>query len=679
MRIFIFLLFFLALVSVKGQSPLVAQDSSAQKRWVEERYGNMTLEERLGQLFMVMVASDNKASEEKAKGLVQEHHIGGVIFSTGGPVRQAKMTNELQALSKTPLLVGMDAEWGLSMRLDSTFAFPWNMTLGAVQNNAIIERIGQQIGKHSKRLGVHINFAPVLDININPKNPIIGNRSFGEDRENVTQKASALMKGMHSGGILSCGKHFPGHGDTATDSHHALPIIDFSKKRLDSIELYPYRKLIDQGLNSVMVAHLGVPNLEIDKKLPSSLSEQIVSVILKEQMKFKGLVLTDALNMKGVTEGKDNGDVEVSAFLAGNDILLMPTEVGKAKEKLIKAYKKGRLTEERLAHSVKKILMAKYKVGLNAYKPVKVEGLYEDLNDLQSKIVYEEAMENAITVVKNDFQLLSIKNLENKKIAYVKFGKGDGESFLEEMNRYAEVDEVSALDVVTLKKKLTDYNLVIIGHHTGNKSPWESYKFTEQERRWLRELALEKTSNLVLVSFAKPYALSDVKSFVDVDAVVVAYQNSIVAQKKTAQLLFGAIPAHGVLPVSVHPEFAVNSTCQLSSLQRLGYSIPERVGMSSEKLREVDRLVKNGLDSLMYPGAQVLIARHGKVIYAKSFGSPTYGSNIKVDGRHKYDLASMTKILATLPLIMKMEEEDRIELNDTFQELIPEYAETEIA
>ncbi len=661
------------------KNPLVVDDSIAQRKWVETKYNSMSLNERLGQLFMVSVASDQpKAATDRITSLIRDEHIGGVIFSTGGPVRQARLTNDYQKQSKTPLLVGMDAEWGLAMRLDSTYAFPWNMTLGAIQDDKVVEKVGRQIGKHAKRLGVHINFAPDIDININPKNPIIGNRSFGEDRENVTRKGVAFMKGMESTGVLSSGKHFPGHGDTATDSHHALPVINFSRKRLDSVEMYPYQKLIDSGLSSVMVAHLEVPALELKKGLPSSLSEQIITGILKEEMGFKGLVFTDALNMKGVTDHGKNGDAEVNAFLAGNDMLLMPTVVEQAKKKLTKAYEKGKITEERLAESVKKILMAKYKAGLHNFKPIDLDHLYEDLNTIENDLVYEEAIENAITVVKNDFYLMGIKRLENKKIAYVKFGDAHSGPFIKELNKYAKVTQVNGKDIATLKGRLKDFNLVIVGHHKSNESPWKGYKFTKTELTWLSEIAKERGSNLILTTFTKPYSLLDIPSLKGIDGVVVAYQNSKLAQEKTAQLIFGAIPGKGVLPVTANTDFPVNTTVQLKSLARLGYSLPERVGMSSSKLARIDELVQNGLDSMMYPGAQVLIARKGKVIYNKGFGRPTYKSKEKVTPEHIYDLASITKILGTLPIVMNMEEEGEIALDDTFEELVPEYSDTEI-
>ncbi|MBS9463889.1 serine hydrolase [Flagellimonas sp. 389] len=681
MRInFYFPLFFFLFFKIQGQNdPLIVSDSLAQSSWVETQYRNMSLNERIGQLFMVNVASNqDKASTDKISKLIKEQHLGGVIFSKGGPNRQAKLTNAYQSDSKIPLLIGMDAEWGLAMRLDSTYAFPWNMTLGAIQDSAIVEKVGFQIGQHAKRLGVHINFAPDIDVNNNPQNPIIGNRSFGEDPVNVTQKGIAFMKGMEKAGVLSCGKHFPGHGDTATDSHKALPIINSTKEQLDSIELYPFKKLIESGISTVMVAHLDVPNLESREGHPSSLSKDIVSGLLKEELCFSGLVFTDALNMKAVSQFANEGEVELEAFLAGNDMLLMPENVIKAKEKLIEAYNTGVITEERLSASVKKILMAKYKSGLYNYKPIQLENLYEDLNSLENDIIYEEAIENAITVAKNNFSLLPIKKLENKKIAYVKFGDDSGEVFFETLSKYAKVTQINAKDVAGYRNKLADFNLVIIGLHKSNKSPWKGYKFSENELFWLQEISRLRTSNTILSLFAKPYALLDVLNFKTIDGVVIAYQNSAIAQEKAAETIFGAIGANGKLPVSAHEEFPVHTGTKLKSLQRLGYSIPERVGLNSSKLATVDSLVKIGLDSLMFPGAQILIAKKGKVIYNKSFGKPTYTATAGIQESHIYDLASLTKILSTLPMIMKMEEEGKIALNNTFEELIPEYEDSEL-
>ncbi len=647
--------------------------------WVENQYANMSLQEKVGQLFMVSVASNqNKAATDKVKTLVKEQGIGGVIFLVGGPVQQAKLTNEYQSASKVPLLIGSDAEWGMAMRLDSTYAFPWNMTLGAIQDSSVVEKVGYQIGKHAKRLGIHINFAPDLDVNNNPQNPIIGNRSFGEDPKNVAQKGRAFVRGMEKAGVLSSGKHFPGHGDTATDSHKSLPVINSSLQRLDSIELYPFKKVMEAGLSSTMVAHLDVPSLEPREGHPSTLSKNIVTAVLKIQLNFEGLVITDALNMKAVSEFAPEGKVELEAFLAGNDLLLMPENVLKAKETFVEAYNSGVITEDRLAESVKKILMAKYKAGLYNYQPVDLENLLEDLNGIENDVIYEEAIEGAITVAKNNFSLMPIKKLENKKIAYVHFGDDSGATFYTSLNKHHKITHIKAKDIAEYKKELANYNLVIIGFHKDNSSPWKGYKFSENELFWLEEISRLRTSNTILALFARPYALLDILNFDTIDGVVVGYQNSKIAQKKVAEVIFGAIGSSGKLPVSAHSEFPVGMGIDLQPIQRLGYSIPERVGMSSNMLAEVDTLVHHGLDSLMFPGAQVLIARKGKVIYNKNFGKPTYQSEKEITEESIYDLASLTKILSTLPIIMKMEEEGDIALNDTFKDLIPEYADTEL-
>ena len=320
-------------------NPLLTKDIKAQEKWVDSVYQSMSLNEKVGQLYMVQVYSsqDNKTKQSIIKQ-IKDYHLGGIIYSKGGPVRQAKLNNELQAISKIPLLIGMDAEWGLGMRLDSTYSFPWNMTLGAINDNKLIEQAGKHIGEHCKRLGVHFNFAPVVDINTNPKNPIIGNRSFGEDRDNVTSKSLAFMKGMQKAGVLANAKHYPGHGDTEQDSHETLPTISFDEKRIDSVELYPYRELIKRGLSSVMVAHLNVPSLESRSGYPSSLSKHIVTDILKDSLGFKGLIFTDALTMKAAANFDSPGAIDLAAFNAGNDVMLMSASVSQGIEKIMEEF-----------------------------------------------------------------------------------------------------------------------------------------------------------------------------------------------------------------------------------------------------------------------------------------------------------------------------------------------------
>ncbi len=659
--------------SQEASNPLLTKDAAKQQKWVDSIYNKMTLQEKIGQLFMVQVYSDQKKLDKnKIVNLILNQNIGGIIYTNGDPVSQAKLNNELQAASKLPLLIGMDAEWGLSMRLDSTYAFPWNMTLGAIKNDKLVEQTGRYIGEHCKRLGVHFNFAPDVDINTNPKNPIIGNRSFGEDRDNVTNKASAFMKGMQDAGVLASAKHFPGHGDTDSDSHKSLPTINFNERRIDSIELYPYRRLIKEGLSSVMVAHLNVPSLEPINGVPSSLSKTIINGILKERLQFKGLIFTDALGMKGVSNFSDSADVDLAAFLAGNDVLLMSEDVEKGRSKLIEAYNNKEITEERLAHSVKKILMAKYKVGLNKYNPIGITNLVKELNRLEDNLLYEELMENAITVTRSVKDILPLRHLETKKIAYVKFGDDDGSAFLDELKKYTKVHEIKAEKLDELISKLQNYNTVIIGLHKSNASPWKDYKFSDQELVWLYEIA--RTNTVILDVFARPYALNDLRSIENIEGIVMSYQNNEIAQRKSAQLIFGAIAAKGHLPVSTGENFKVYDGVTYNAIQSLSYGLPESVGMSSEKLKKLDSMALLTIKLRAAPGLQLLVARKGKVIYNKSFGKHTYEDKEPVKPDDIYDVASLTKILGTLPLLMELEEKNVVTLDTKLSKLIPEYA-----
>ena len=654
-------------------NPLLTNDVLAQKKWVEATYSTMTLEEKIGQLFIADVWSGKeKLHTDKIKKLIKENHIGGVMFSKGGPYRQAKLTNEYQALSKTKLLITQDAEWGLSMRLDSTYAFPWNMTLGAIKDDSLIEEVGRRIGEHCKRVGVHMNFAPDIDINTNPNNPIIGNRSFGEDKINVANKGVAFMKGMASANVLGSAKHFPGHGDTSQDSHKTLPTIDFSAERIENVELYPFRKIIEAGVASIMVAHLDIPSLGTKTGRPSSLSKEIVTDLLKGKLGYKGLIFTDALNMKGASNYKEPGDVDVAAFMAGNDILLISENIPKAIAKIKKAYEKKKITEERLAHSVKKILMAKYKVGLNDYKPVVLENIHSDLNTRSNDLLYTKLIENAITVVKNESDILPIQYLATTNIAYVKFGEDDHTPYLNRLKQFAKVTEVKANHLDELIIKLNTYNLVVIGVHKSNANPWKSYKLNDKELTWIYEIA--RTNRVVLNIFTRPYALLDLKTTTNFESVVVSYQNSKIAQEKSAEALFGAIDIKGILPVSSNEVFPVNTSIEIDKINRLGYDYPENQGLNFKKFKKIDSIVNYAITEKMTPGVQLLIAKGGKIVYNKNYGYHTYANKRKVSDSTLYDVASLTKILSTLPLMMELEEKGVVSLNSKLGVLIPELA-----
>ena len=593
MRNLLVSLFGICTLSAQTPNPLVAVDYEAQQQWVDSTYGQLSFDEKIGQLFMVMAFSEQgKEHFDAISKNIDENKIGGVIFSLGGPLGQTDWLNRFQKKSKIPLLIGMDAEWGVAMRLDSVQAFPWNMTLGAIQDDKLVQAVGYRIGEQAKRLGIHINFAPSVDINTNPKNPIIGNRSFGEDKVNVAQKGIAFMNGMHEAGVLSSAKHFPGHGDTATDSHLGLPSINFSSERIDEVELYPFKKIIQAGVSSVMVAHLDIPAL--DAGIPSSLSQKTVQVLLQDSLKFKGLVITDALNMKGASGISPKYGIDVAAFLAGNDILLIPNNVSTAIKKMKRAFKAKKFTEERLAVSVKKILKAKYLVGLNKYKPVSKENLSADLNTIEDDYLIAKAMQAAVTVVQNKNNILPLS--KEPTYGYLKLGDDTGSTFKNSLMQKLKIHTVDAsLPNDKIIQALASYKKVIIGFHRSNASPWKASSFSKKERQLLT--ALTKDHSIILDVFVKPYALSSLGNLDAIDGLVVSYQNSSIAQKASAEILLGERKASGRLPVSIAPSYPVGTGITLVGPTELGTGTPLEVGLMPERLSRIDTLAQdcNGL------------------------------------------------------------------------------------
>ncbi|ALM48041.1 beta-N-acetylglucosaminidase [Flavobacterium psychrophilum] len=676
MRFFI-VVFLLAVQVVSAQKARVFSDykSEAERKWVDSVYNGFSFEEKVGQLFMVAAYSNKDSAHVRGiDKLIMDYKIGGLIFFQGGPVRQARLTNRFQSKAKLPLFIGIDAEWGLSMRLDSTYRYPWNMTLGAVQDMKLIEKMGQQMAIQAKRMGIHFNFAPVLDINTNPVNPIIGNRSFGEDRFKVTERASALMRGIQSQGVFATGKHFPGHGDTSTDSHHSLPFLNFTKERLYDIEFYPYRKLFAEGLSSIMVAHLNVPSLEPTKNYPTSLSYNVVTNIVQDELGFKGLIFTDALNMKGASGYMQPGDIDLEAFLAGNDVLLFAENVPVAIEKFRQAYADSTLSDERLQFSVKKILAYKFRGGLNKYKPIDLKNLYNELNGHEYDDLNYQLYENAVTVLKNDQEVVPVMDIEKEKIAYVKLGDDDGSVYLKTLQKYADVTEVQEDTLKILSAKLKDYTTVIVGYHKADGA-WKKHELSAKELVWLDTIA--KNKRVIFTHFAKPYSLMPIKSFKNIKTVVLAYQNNEISQTVAAEIVFGALGSKGQLPVTLGSSFKLNDGLFTKTTNRLGFTTPENVAMSSAKLSKIDLIAQRAINEKMTPGLQVLVARKGKVIYQKSFGYHTYDNDVKVKNADVYDVASLTKILATLPNLMQLYDKGKVNLDAKLGDMLLAFADTD--
>lgn len=638
--------------NAQSRSPLYVD--SLQMQWVDSIYNHMSMDQRLGQLFMIAAYTNKGVSHERdIAQLIEKEHIGGLIFMQDDANRQVKLTNEWQQLSHVPLLIGMDAEWDLSMRLKNTNKFPWAMTMGAVTDADLIKRMGGKVAEHLSRVGGHFNFAPVADVNVNPKNPIIGNRSYGSDPSNVGNKAWAYAFGMQDKNIIASAKHFPGHGDTDKDSHKMLPTIPHSLQRLKSVELAPFQTMIDKGITAIMVAHLNVPALEKNPKVPASLSHNIVTKLLKEEMGFQGIIITDALNMKGVTDHFPNGESDYMAFKAGNDILLFSQAVATGKKRILEAIRKGDIAENRVEESVKKILMAKYWAGLHTINNLQENNLLDELNDAESLAITQEIFEEAITVVKNRDSILPIANLQNQKFGWLKLEEAEGEYFYQMLRRYAEIEKLDA-SIVNNVERLKSFDVIYISLHKDNSTPYKSFEISRQSRNLINSIA--QHTSVVVSIFGSPYALNSIDN-THISSLVVGYQNHDMAMSAVAQVIFGAIPAKGVLPVDVNDTYKYGSCIETKAIGRLAYTMPENVGMDSRILQQIDRIAQDAMDVQATPGMQILAVRDGKVFYDKYFGYTDYSRKNKIEWDHLYDVASITKIVGTTPLVMEKYED----------------------
>ncbi|MEK9613808.1 MAG: glycoside hydrolase family 3 N-terminal domain-containing protein, partial [Flavobacteriaceae bacterium] len=508
-------------------------------------------------------------------------------------------------------------------------------------------------------------------INTNAHNPIIGNRSFGSSKERVIRQARAIMKGHHDAGILTSGKHFPGHGDTDQDSHKTLPTVDFSIERLNEIELAPYRTLIQEGLESVMVAHLNVPSIT-QKNLPTSLSRKVIQELLVKKLGFKGLIVTDALNMKGVSQYSGVDNIDLAAFLAGNDLLIISNDIPAGIQSIKEAFQKGMISEERLAHSVKKMLKAKYKVGLSEYQPISTENIFEELNTVFDEVLYNESISKALTLLKNDNNLLPLKKLP--KMAHIPLGDDVSKSFEEQLSKYHSIPSLRGIIAKDVLQKTKKYDTLLISFHRSNANPWKASDFNSEQIKIIEKLAATKT--VILDIFVKPYGLRKLEGIQGIDAILVSYQNSEVAQKRSVDALFGAQQVMGRLPVYVSSSFKEADGIDLSGGYRLGHSLPAEMGFDFNKLQAVDRLAQTAIDSMMTPGMQILVSRKGKIVYQKNFGYHTYKKKKAVRSNDLYDLASLTKILGTLPLVMQAYDRNKMSLDTTVSDLIPEWKES---
>ena len=643
--------------------------------WVDSVMKSLTPNERIAQLIMV-AAYSNRGEEHRQEilELIKNQKIGGLIFFQGGPIRQVDQMNEYQAASKVPLLGAIDAEWGLGMRLDSTISYPFQMALGAIQNDSLIYKMGTEIARQIKQVGLHFNFGPVVDVNNNPDNPVINFRSFGENKYNVAEKGIEYMRGLQDGGVMATAKHFPGHGDTSTDSHLALPQINHSRARLDSLELYPFREIIKAGIGGVMVAHLDIPALD-STGVPSTLSKPIITGLLKNELNFKGLTVTDAMNMKGVTKGHSPGIVDKDAILAGNDLLEFTEDVPLAIAEIRKAINQGLISQAEIDKRCRKILAIKQWAGLNEYQPTSSVNLLEDLNTSDAKLFSRKLTEASLTVLKNDNELLPLKDLENLQIASVSFGV-DNTTFQDALSLYTNIaqfqlpNDATAEQVLEIKNALENYNLVIAAVYDESKYPRNNLELSTEGQAFLSELASKK--NTVVTFFKNPYVLDHLEGIENSPALIITYQDSENAQDLAAQLIFGGIGANGKLPVSIGEKFKEGDGLDIKGGMRFKYTLPEEVGMDSEILNtQIDSLMQEAMEAKAIPGGQVLVARNQKVIFHKAYGEHIYSDTTKVKLTDIYDLASVTKVSSALPALMKLYDEGKFNLKAGIETYLP--------
>ncbi len=636
---------------------------------VDSILSNMTLEQKIGQLFMIAAYSNKGIKhQQNIDYLIKKYQIGGLIFFQGGPVRELRLTNHYQSISKTPLMIAIDGEWGLSMRLDSTIKYPRQMILGAIKDEKLIYKMSSEIAKNCKLLGININFAPVIDINSNINNPVIGSRSFGDNRFDVARKGYIYMNGLQDNNVLAVGKHFPGHGDTNKDSHKSLPKINHNFKTIDTLDTYPFKSLFNSGLGGVMVAHLFIPALDTTSNQATTLSKKVVTGYLQNRIGFKGLIFTDALNMKGVSSFNDPADAVLKALIAGNDVLLFPSNVGASIEKIKQAIKNGKITEEELEKHVRKILAFKQWSGALDFKPLSDKNLINKLNSDSAKLLNKKLVESSITIIKNKNNIIPLQQLDTLNIAVVEVGRTKQSVFQDISQKYTKTTNfiikkyIKSDEELKLIKKLQKYNLVIFALDKTNYSPRRSFGISAKTINLISKLS--KKTNVIVNFLAIPYSISKfTKNLQNVNSIIISNNDTKLFQQASAEVIFGAIPANGHLPVKINKKYYRGWGIETKTLNRLKFTDPVAVGADITYLKKIDSIAINGIREKAYPGCQILIAKDGKVFYDKSFGYFTYEHKNKVTGNDIYDLASITKVCATTLSLMYLYEHKKFDIN----------------
>ena len=637
--------------------------TKAEKKWVRKQYAALSLNEKIAQLMVVRAHSNWDAKKrDTLSEIIKKYNVGGLCFFQGGPIREAVQTNFYQSIAKTPLFIAMDAEWGVGMRLDSVDMFPRQLSLGAIPSSDLIYQMGVAVAAQCKRLGIQINYAPDIDINNNPSNPVINDRSFGQNKERVIQHGIAYMKGLQDNNVMATAKHFPGHGDVAVDSHFDLPIINKSRAALDSLELAPFRALIGAGVGSIMIAHLAVPSIDSTPKYPTSLSSKAIHDLLKKELGFKGLAVTDALDMKAISNYFPEGEANVQALLAGNDMLCLPGDIEQSIKKVRSAIRQGRLSKKDINERVKKVLLAKYKYGLNELTPIDTTHILADLNASVGSIKTQMALQS-LTFVKGNTRLPYLSS--DKKIAYVALNQALPNFITKALEEKYQVkifyvNAKDSNDIENLKTSLGLFDQVIVGLHNYSRRPANHFEIPNFIIRLLNET---DANHWIRMIFGNPYAVANFKN---IDNILFAYEDNNYTQAAALEWLEGKVQATGELPVTVSDSLWYGTSNKINTT-----IVKNEISAPQHQLMFIDSIVLDAIEKKAIPGCQVLVAKNNKIIFNKAYGHVAGEGSPAVDLETVYDLASMTKITATTVSIMKMVEEGKVDINKTIGDYLP--------
>lgn len=672
MRNFFFTLFIISFSYI----PVSSQNTRSEDRWVDSVYQTLNDTQRIGQLIMIR-AHSNLGSDhiEQVEYLIKKYHVGSLCFFQGTPEKQLELTNRYQQMAKIPLFIAMDAEWGLNMRLKSaTIAYPKQIMLGAITDNHLIYQFGEAIAKECRRLGVHINFAPSIDINNNPNNPVINERSFGDNMYNVAAKGFAYAKGMQDNGVMACAKHFPGHGDTDVDSHYDLPVLNHDLARLSAYEMMPFRVLSQHGVASMMVAHLSVPSIDNTLHLPMSLSKNAVRELLRKQIGFNGLIFTDGLEMKGVTRYFSRGEVSAKAIEAGCDILCLPESTPDAFDAIQRYIYEGKIDEKDIEASVKRVLHAKFRYGLTTPQYSEPANIRWDINSSESQQLKRELIKNALTLVRNEDHIIPFTSFQPDSMATLAIGTDSWTPFQYQLNNMGLFNQFNVSKWLSGEKRtqMMDYftkkKIVIVSLHSLRTKASENFGITQSTRDFVNELA-QKTK-VILVVFGNPYIL---RGFDGINNVVECYNEDKETQEFAAQGLFGIFEFKGKLPITASEKSKGGFGTTTTKINHLEWNTadPEAVNMDAKTLNAIDTIAKELIAAHAAPGCQILVAKDGQIVYQKAFGHHTYEKIQETTTDDLYDLASITKCAATTVSLMKLYEEGKFDFNKTFGDYLP--------